>query len=104
LTGTLAVIKLTKGRGTFFIIGPPRSPTGPLSFLGKKNKMEAPNLEAIKKYHGWDVCEHRTIRNFCPECKWEVPTFIRRREVPDLKFNRQMELDLTRQLDCDIKI
>lgn len=34
--------------------------------------------EAIEKRHGWDYCDHDRVRRFCPECKFEVPAFMRR--------------------------
>lgn len=54
--------------------------------------MEQILREKIEKYHGWDFCEHGKIRNYCPECKWDVPAFIQKEEMPSLEREGQMKL------------
>lgn len=40
--------------------------------------MDTQTREKIEKYYGWDYCEeHDRIRRFCPECKLDVPAFMR---------------------------
>lgn len=35
------------------------------------------NLQKIGRHYGWDYCEHKLIRRYCEDCKWDVPAFIR---------------------------
>jgi len=56
-------------------------------------------ISKIERYHGWDICEHQKIRNYCPECSLDVPAIIRQAEMPDLKRIGQLGLALTNSPD-----
>jgi hypothetical protein len=50
--------------------------------------------EKIEKFHGWDFCEHNRIRNYCQECKFDVPAYMRKEEMPNIERVGQIELPL----------
>ena len=56
--------------------------------------MEKEIREKIEQWHGWDFCEHETLRNYCRFCKWDVPAYMRRAEMPNLERVGQLTLAL----------
>jgi hypothetical protein len=62
--------------------------------LNLKN-MDKETRKKIEEFHGWDFCNHKRIRNYCPECSIDVPAFWRKAEMPNLERVGQMELGLT---------
>lgn len=60
--------------------------------------MEKETRRKIEMWHGWDFCDHGTIRNYCKHCKFDVPAFWRKAEMPNLEREGQLELGLTKGL------
>jgi len=53
----------------------------------------------IEKFHGWDFCEHGLTRNYCPECKWDVPAYMRKEEISNLERESQEEVPDLEKVD-----
>lgn len=54
--------------------------------------MDKITREKIEKWHGWDFCDHNCIRNYCGICCYDVPTFIKLAEMPNLEFEGQLPI------------
>ncbi len=56
--------------------------------------MDSETHQKIIRHHGWDYCGHERIRRFCPECKWDVPAYMRRGDPKHIRISVPADEDV----------